>query len=44
MLMEVRKIVPPYIETKSKELILCPVFLIIGFAASESELNLYVLF
>jgi len=42
--MEVRKIDPPYTETKYKELTLYPVFMIVGLAASKSEFDLHSLY
>jgi hypothetical protein len=44
ILMEVRRIDPPNIDTKYKELTLCPVFMMVGVAASESKFDLYSLF
>ena len=43
-LTEVRKIDPVYFEMKQMELILCPVFAVIGINASERKFSLQSLF
>ena len=43
-LTEVRKIVPPYFKMKQMELILRPVFVVIGICASECAFSLKTLF